>query len=111
MTLATAYRKAAELSTRYQTGVRDLREHFVSLKSQKVTEQKAAKQKLIAEELAKALDEQRKITLRTLFDRWAKVKLASHTRTRPSGDPFQLRNRLPVQVPAAGLNPAEAPTT
>ena len=110
MTLAKACRKAAELSTRYQTGVRDLREHFVSLESQKVTEQKAAKQKLIAEELAKALDEQRKITLRTLFDRWAKVELASHTRTRPSDDPFQLRNRLPMQVRAVALNPGEAPT-
>ena len=80
VTLAIAYRKAAELSTLYQTGVRDLREHFIEIEAQRVVEQEAVKQAIAAAEQAQILEEKRKITVRMLFDRWAEIELKPHRR-------------------------------
>ena len=80
VTLATAYKKAAELSTLYQTGVRDLREHFIALETQKIETKQAEIHAIAAAEQARVLAEERKITVRMLFDRWSEIELKPHLR-------------------------------
>lgn len=80
LTLAEAYKKAIELSALYQSGVRDLREHFAEVEAKKIAEIEAVKQRA-SDDLARAeLEQNRRVTVRALFERWAKIELKSHTR-------------------------------
>jgi hypothetical protein len=81
ITLAQGYKKAADLSTLYQTGVRDLPEHFANLDSQIISELQAKKLAIANAEQVKTLEDSRKTTVRTLFDNWVKVELQPHIRT------------------------------
>lgn len=80
LTLALAYKKATELSMLYQSGVRDLREHFIELEIQKSIAIEAEKEEVTAAKEAKLLAHQQKITVRALHDRWAAVELQPHLR-------------------------------
>lgn len=71
LTLALAYKKAAELSTLYQSGVRDLREHFIEIEAQKSIAVETKKEEIAI---------QQRITVKALFDRWAAVELQPHFR-------------------------------
>jgi integrase len=81
ITLAQGYKKAAELSTLYQAGIRDLREHFANLESQIISELEAKKLAIANAEQVKTLEDSRKTTVRMLFDNWVKVELQPHIRT------------------------------
>lgn len=80
LTLAHAYKKAAELSTLYQTGVRDLREHFIEIEAHKSNAIETKKEEVAAEKAAEELAIQQRITVKALFDRWAAVELQPHFR-------------------------------
>ena len=80
LTVAQAYAKACELSERHRSGVKDL---HVDIQKQKEEAQRAEQQQQVdlAEAAQKAeLVAQRRITIRQLFDRWAKTELAPHAR-------------------------------
>lgn len=78
ITLAHAYKKAAELSTLYQSGVRDLKEHFLEIENQKLAAIAAMKEEIAAAKVAEALAAKQRVTLRAVFDRWAEVELKPH---------------------------------
>ena len=80
LTLALAYKKAAELSTLYQTGVRDLREHFIEIETQKSIAVETKKEEIAIAKAAEELAIQQRITVKALFDRWAAVELQPHFR-------------------------------
>lgn len=79
LTLALAYRKASELSVLYQSGVRDLREHFIEIEEQKALAIETKKQEIAAAKVAEELAIKQRITVKALFDRWAEVELQPHT--------------------------------
>ncbi|HYW58498.1 MAG TPA: tyrosine-type recombinase/integrase [Polaromonas sp.] len=79
LTLALAYKRAAELSTLYQTGVHDLREHFIEIEAQKAFAVETTKQELAAAKVAEELAIRQRITVKALFNQWAEVELQPHT--------------------------------
>lgn len=86
-TVQQARDKAREWSTLYRNGVQDLREHFAQLAEDAKQAEQAKRQ---AEEHARReaetsqreadLARERRITVRTLFDRWCTVDLKPHIR-------------------------------
>lgn len=74
LTLQEARAKAGELSRLYQSGVTDIKGHFEAEKTRAEAEQAAHLAKLAADQAAQARVEAR-ITVSTLFDRWASVDL------------------------------------
>ena len=80
ITLAQAYKKAAELSTLYQSGVRDLKEHFIEVETQKSLAIETRKEEIAAAKAAEELAVQQRVTVRALHDRWAAVELQPHMR-------------------------------
>lgn len=80
LTLKQARTKADEFAALYLQGHRDLREY---LAQQQVNEREADMKRRRDEENARAvaeLAEQRRLTVRQLFDRWAKTELTPHAR-------------------------------
>lgn len=75
LTLAQAHEKAQALSMQYQGGAKDLREHLEQLEVDARKDKEAAHQAKVERELSAALESVRKISLRTLFDRWRNVDL------------------------------------
>lgn len=75
MTLAEAYRVASEWSTLYQSGVRDLREHFAQAQADE--KQAAADARAVAEAARQTaeLEAARRLTVRQLFERWCATEL------------------------------------
>lgn len=80
ITLAEAYRKASDLSSLYQSGIRDLKEHFAEQGAKKIADEMARQQKVEAELAYAQLEQERRITVRMLFDRWSDVELKPHIR-------------------------------
>ena len=80
ITLAQAYKKAAELSTLYQSGVRDMREHFTEIEAQKSIAIETKKEEVAAAKAAEELAVLQRITVKALFTRWAAVELQPHFR-------------------------------
>lgn len=78
LTLAAAYKKASDLSSKYQSGVHDLKEHFAAEEAEKIAAEAARKQEAIDKQIASDLERERRITVRTLFKRWADVELKPH---------------------------------
>lgn len=79
LTLAEAYRRATELSTLYQSGVRNLREHFDREADDRQRAAVAQRRELeeadrLAAEAAAAA--QRRVTVRGLFQAWQRAELA-----------------------------------
>lgn len=90
LTVADARRRASELSLLYQSGVRDLREHFErEREAEEFTRQEAEterRQALAAAEQA-AQAAARRVTMRQLFEQWQRAelrpqRLTDGTRTR-----------------------------
>lgn len=71
LTVAAAYAKAQEMSALYQSGVKDLHEHFEQLQAQRLHDQ-AQEEQARAEA---ALVAQRRLTVRQLFQRWQATDL------------------------------------
>lgn len=80
LTLAQAYGKATELSELYRSGVRDLREHFAQQAADQRAAEALALQQAAEKVLADALESERRVTVRQLFERWAGVELKPHIR-------------------------------
>ena len=80
ITLAEAYRKASELSSLYQSGIRDLKEHFAEQEAKKIADEMARQQRAEAELASAQLEQERRITVLMLFDRWSDVELKPHIR-------------------------------
>lgn len=79
-TLAAAYAKACELSTLYQSGTKDLREHLTAEVQDRRNAADAARvQAAEAAELA-ALMAERRLTMRQLFEKWCSTELQPSTR-------------------------------
>jgi integrase len=78
LTLAQAFQRASELSLLYQSGVRDLREHFErerqALELAEQTAEAERRHALHAAERA-AQEAQRRVTVRTLFEQWQRAEL------------------------------------
>ena len=94
MTLAKARRLAGEWSALYRgegeaaSGIRDLRGHFKQIETERLTAKQAERdmaerQRLetVESEERAALDRQRRLTIRQLFDRWAATELAPRIQT------------------------------
>lgn len=81
LTLAEAYKKASDLSALYQSGVRDLKEHFADEAASVVAQTEARMQQEADEAAAAELERQRRVTVRSLFKRWADIELQPHVRT------------------------------
>ena len=81
LTLAEAYKKASDLSALYQSGVRDLKEHFAAEAASVVARTEARVQQEADDAAAAELERQRRVTVRSLFKRWAEIELQPHVRT------------------------------
>lgn len=79
-TLADAYAKACELSELYRSGIKDIHKHF-ELEHEK--EKAAEVQRILSEKNAseaEALEKLRRISVKTLYERWASVELKPQIR-------------------------------
>jgi integrase len=78
-TLAEAFKRASELSVLYQSGVRDLREHFERLEADRLAAEEADRRR-IAEAQRERLEAEvaaaRRLTVRQLFDQWQRAELS-----------------------------------
>lgn len=86
-TVAQANSKATDWSALYRTGVKDLREHFAQLEADRLQSQALERQRISdeqrqrsAEEQEAALAQQRRLTLRRLFDEWRAADLKPRIR-------------------------------
>jgi integrase len=82
LTLAQAYDKAAELSTLYRSGIKDLREHFAQAEADRLGAEQLQRQCLADEQRQREDDartaelvQQRRMTVRQAFDRWRTTDL------------------------------------
>ena len=85
--LAEARAIANEWSRLYQSGVRDLRQHFADLQAAdlagrqaELTNAETAKREADEAAVLAELEQQRRLTIRQLFDRWAQTELTPHIR-------------------------------
>lgn len=78
ITLAEAYRKASDLSSLYQSGIRDLKEHFAEQEAKKIADEVAIRRKVNAELANAQLEQNRRVTVLKLFERWAEIELKPH---------------------------------
>lgn len=88
MTLATAYEKAQDLSKLLLSGVKDIHAHFAQLEADRIEADRqqraeAERARIEAEEAQREaeLEQQRRMTVMQLFDRWASVDLKPHIGT------------------------------
>ena len=81
MTLAEGYERATELSKLYQSGNKNLREHFEQERIAADQAADAARREAVAAEQAAedaAAAALRRVTVRRLFEQWQRVELAPH---------------------------------
>lgn len=76
MTLADASRTAAQWSALYQSGTRDLREHFKQEKDTARAAAEAEARRREEVETAAALEQMRRLTVKQTFKQWQEVELA-----------------------------------
>jgi integrase len=109
MTLAAAFKKATELSALYQSGIRDLREHFE--REREAAEAALRQAQHSAEEAQRAAE--RRLTVRGLFEAWQRAELrpqvlADGTRTGRKDGGEWVRQAFERRVfPALGDAPAD----
>lgn len=78
--LAEARAKAGEWSKTYQSGIKDLRSYFAKVESERI-EAEESKRLQVSRDAEKAeLEQQRRLTIRQVFDRWASTELTPHLR-------------------------------
>lgn len=84
-TLAAAREKAAGWSKLYKEGARDLRQHFAKVEADKLQAIEDAREQIDREKRSAAvaveqaeLEQQRRLTIRQVFKRWAATELAPH---------------------------------
>jgi len=80
VTLADARATALEWSKLYKGGAKNLREHFARIEATARQAEQASREQAEAAEKAAELERERRISVRTLFDRWCLVDLKPHTR-------------------------------
>lgn len=78
--LAEARSKAGQWSKMYQSGIKDLRIHFAKTESDKVEAEEAQRLQANLDAQKAELEQQRRLTIRQLFDRWASTELTPHLR-------------------------------
>lgn len=78
--LAEARTKAGQWSRLYQSGIKDLRSHFAQAATDKIQADEAQRLQTNRDAQQAELDQQRRITIRQVFDRWATTELTPHLR-------------------------------
>jgi integrase len=82
LTLAEAFMRASELSLLYQSGVRDLRQHFEQLESDRTAAKEAERRRIADEHRQRdeaAAAAARRLTVKQLFEQWRRAELAPQT--------------------------------
>lgn len=78
--LADARAKADQWSKLYQCGIKDLREHFAQTETDRALAEEARRNQAERDAQQADLEQQRLLTIRQLFDRWAATELTPHTK-------------------------------
>lgn len=78
--VAEARNKAGQWSKMYQAGIKDLRIHFAQAESDKIEAEEAQRLQADRDAQKAELDQQRRLTIRQVFDRWASTELTPHLR-------------------------------
>jgi integrase len=78
--LADARAKADQWSKLYQSGVKDLRQHFAQTVTDKALAEEAQRKQAERDAQQADLEQQRRLTIQQLFDRWAATELTPHTK-------------------------------
>jgi integrase len=73
--LADARAKADQWSKLYQSGIKDLRSHFAQAEADRLQNEEAARKQAELAAKQAELEQQRRLTIRQLFDRWAATEL------------------------------------
>lgn len=73
--LADARTIAGQWSKLYQSGIKNLRNHFAQLEADRAKSEEAARLQAELEAKQAELEQQRRLTIRQLFDRWAATEL------------------------------------
>jgi integrase len=81
LTLADAYAKACELSELYRSGIKDLHAHLERQQRDQRLEDERLRREAEEADRQAALEAQRRVTVRQLFEKWASVELRPHTRS------------------------------
>lgn len=80
MKLAEARTKAGQWSKIYQSGVKDLRSHFAKAEEEKIRAEEFQRVQAQRDAQQSELEQQRRLTVRQVFERWAATDLAPHIR-------------------------------
>ena len=72
---------AGQWSKLYQSGTKDLRQHYAKLESDKIEAEQVIRLQSRIDAQKAQLEQQRRLTIRQLFDRWAATELTPHQRT------------------------------
>ena len=78
--LGEARAMAGQWSKVYQSGIKDLRRHFAKLDADKIETEQAVRLQASLDAQSAQLEQQRRLTIRQLFDRWAATELTPHLR-------------------------------
>ena len=73
--LSNARTKADQWSKLYQSGIKDLRSHFAKTEADKIQSDEADRKQAELTAKQTELDQQRRLTIKQLFDRWAATEL------------------------------------
>jgi len=79
--LGEARAMAGQWSKIYQSGIKDLRRHFAKVEADKIAATQALQVQVDLDAKKTQLEQQRRLTIRQLFDRWAATELTPHLRT------------------------------
>lgn len=71
---------AGQWSKVYQSGIKDLRRHFAKLQADEIEATKSLQLQESLDTQKAQLEQQRRLTIRQLFDRWASTELTPHLR-------------------------------
>lgn len=80
LTVAQAYEKASELSELCRSGVKDVGDYLEQQRLDRAQEAERTRRAAIEANERAELEQQRRLTVRQLFDRWASVELPPHDR-------------------------------
>lgn len=78
--LAEARITAGHWSKIYQSGIKDLRSHFARTASDKLEAEETLRLQVNRDAQKAELEQQRRLTIRQVFDRWASTELTPHLR-------------------------------
>ncbi len=78
LALANARSKAGDWSKLYQSGIKDLRNHFLQVVAEKIHAAEETKKKIEFEARETELQQHRRLTVRQVFERWVATELTPH---------------------------------